>query len=159
MIIVCFTHRTMFSLYLYGFTEYRDDGVGLTYMGKCSELGVFTVFGLYIYKLISFAKNKMTLLPTLGYCHNYSTRNKQHTHLSPNAYLSNLRKLPLIYAWLKYYNNLPMQLKNVTDNNKFKQKLKQILLSTLLYSLIKFLRVVSLSFYCHKYCTTSILMC
>lgn len=44
------------------------------------------------------------------------------------------------------YNNLLIELKNVKVINKFKRKLKQLLLSTPLYSLNEFFWVTSLSF-------------
>lgn len=84
-----------------------------------AELNIFITLGLYIYELIIFAKNNITLLQTWVIIINIQQEIK-NSYPSPNTHL--------------YYNNLPLELKNVKYITKFKQKLKQLPLAKPLYS-------------------------
>lgn len=102
--------------------------------GEFAELGIFTVFGLDIYELLIFAKN-------LDFCQlcdiiNDSTRNKQLLSL-PQHSLELFETKPF-YTVLSNIINLPIQLENVKDVKYLNQKLKHLLLSKLLYSLLEF---------------------
>lgn len=78
-------------------------------LGKHLQNLEFLLFLDFAYELIIFAKNNITLLPTLGYYHIIQQEINKGTHLSPNTHLSHLIKAP--YTCLKCYNNLPMELK------------------------------------------------
>lgn len=55
------------------------------------------------------------------------------------------------YIYRGNNTNIPIELRNLKDINKFKQNLKQLLLSTLLYSLNALVMVIKISFYLTNY--------
>lgn len=101
-----------------------------------SRLGIFTVFGQYIFELILFVRKNLPKFKTLGSCHNYNTRNrKKITFMNHN--LKFLEKKPS-YAGIRYYNLLPEKIVNITDEKKFKRELKNYMLLKPVYSLSEF---------------------
>lgn len=101
-----------------------------------ANLGIMTVFGLYIFELILFIKQNALSLAALGDSHSYNTRFRG----LPSFHRHNLRifeKKPS-YAGIRFYNHLPIPIKNIDDLNKFKNKLKQYMLLKSLYSIEEF---------------------
>lgn len=84
-----------------------------------AELNIFITLGLYIYELIMSAKNNITLLQSWVIIITIQ-QEINNSYPFPNTHL--------------YFNNLPLELKNVKDITKFEQKLKQLPLSKPLYS-------------------------
>lgn len=101
-----------------------------------SELGIFTVFSLYIYEIILIIKASSSSMLSLGQSHKYYTRNQnKFAYKSHNLKL--FERKPR-YAGIKYYNKLPLEIRSIDNYNKFKSKLKVYLLSKPLYSLLEY---------------------
>lgn len=100
------------------------------------SLGILTVFSLYIFELILLVKRNFHSICALGDKHNYNTRFKKQPCFSTHN-LKIFERKPS-YAGIKYFNSLPPEIKNITDVNKFKSKLKLYLLNKPLYSLDEF---------------------
>lgn len=97
------------------------------------ELGFFTVFSLYIFELILIIKQNLAALPKLGQNHNYNTRGKNEIAFVKHK-LRYFEKKPT-YSGIKFYLNLPLDIKEIENFNGFKKQLKKYLLSKPLYSL------------------------
>lgn len=100
------------------------------------NLGILTLTGLYIYELLNYIHNtKINLPDSLKFKHKYNTRNETIFRL-PKHRLTLFEKSPL-YAGLKLYNKLPVNLKSM-NTDQFKEKLKNELLDKAFYSLQEF---------------------
>lgn len=96
------------------------------------ELGILTVYGLYVLETVMAVRVDEINLPKLGSNHNYSTRNKNKLAI-PSHSLTFFWKSPKI-AGLKFYHKIPQSLKEIKSVPLFKIKLKQYLTSKSLYS-------------------------
>jgi len=97
-----------------------------------ANLGIMTVYSLYIYHIIIHVKERFGDLPKLGESHQYPTRNKDKLCLV-NHRLQYYCKKPS-YMGSKCYNNLPTEILQQTNINKFKAKLKLYLMGGAYYS-------------------------
>lgn len=98
------------------------------------ELRIMTVFALYIFQTIIYAKeHQFTHIEDL---HNYNTRNKKNFP-SIQHRLKRSESNPE-YAGAKFFNFLPTELKQIEDLNKFKLNLKSYLLMRPYYSIDEF---------------------
>lgn len=101
-----------------------------------AELGIMTVYSLYIFELILYIKRNKDKIETLGHNHDYNTRSNQDYAFSRHN-LKLFEKKPS-YAGIRFYNALSLDLKSIQDFNSFKSKVKSLLLSKPLYSLNEF---------------------
>lgn len=96
---------------------------------------IMTVYGLYIYEILIYVFKNIGVYSTCSSFHSYQTR---QLNLSfPRHKLSITEKHPT-YACIKYYNNLPVDIRNCQTLNLFKKKLKSFLLDLEPYSLDDF---------------------
>src|SRR5436190_18311278 len=98
-----------------------------------------TVFSLYIYETIIYIK--MHAPDNINYInnhatHSYSTRNKGK-YINPKHRLQ-LYEKKTTYAGRKFFNELPKGIKEISNINTLKKKLKNYLLDASLYSLDEF---------------------
>jgi hypothetical protein len=105
--------------------------------GIFKELNVLTLPSLYILKSVNFVKSNFDILLTDQHFHNYNTRNKSDFQY-PIHRLTSLEKSPH-YIGKKLYNKLPSRIKNVVNNNRFKNEVKSLLLDKVYYSVNDFL--------------------
>ena len=92
----------------------------------------------YILSLLMFVVQNKTLFLTNTESYNLDTRQKNNLHL-PQANLIIYQK-GAYYSGIKIFNNLPLKIKNVGDNQKkFKNALKKFLYTYLFYTLEEFL--------------------
>lgn len=100
-------------------------------------LGILTVYSVYIFETIIHVKKNFCYIPKMGANHKYHTRNRNNLAFTPHT-LEFYKKKPS-YSGITFYNKLPSDLKNISDFNIFKKKLKRYLLDKALYSLDEFL--------------------
>ena len=99
-----------------------------------ANLGIFTVFSLYIYETIMHVRKNDKDLQTLGFNHEYNTRNKSKL-LFPQHKLKFFEKKPS-YVGIRFLYGLPDDIRNEQNIVKFKKLLKSYLLATpLLFSM------------------------
>ncbi|KAG8248436.1 hypothetical protein J6590_108530 [Homalodisca vitripennis] len=101
-----------------------------------SDLGILTIYGLYIMDTILEVRKANYSLPRLGTFHNYSTRHRNQL-AAPQINLQFTRKKPIV-AGIRFYNNLPKDILAIDNFQNFKNKLKQYLISRPLYSFDEF---------------------
>ena len=101
-------------------------------------LGILTTASQYIYSLMKFVINNISLFPTNSSVHTYNTRNKNDLH-------KDLKSLTLVQKGVHYsgthiFNNLPATIKDLaTNKDQFKRILKDLLVANSFYSIDKFL--------------------
>jgi hypothetical protein len=110
---------------------------------KFKELNILTVYGQYIFDTILIAKNHKK--PSSLDIHPYNTRNKK-LKIQNHHNLKFYEKKPS-YVGLKYFKNLPNNIKEEQNLNKFKNKLKHFLVQKSPYSLEEFFSTSSWIFY------------
>lgn len=101
-----------------------------------AEHEILTVFSLYIYQCIMHVKNSHTQFPVHARNHLYNTRSKNDLVLpKPNL---ECYKNKVSYAGCTFFNNLPKNIKDISDEKKFKLELKKYLLKHPFYSIEEF---------------------
>lgn len=103
-----------------------------------NKLQILTIPSLYIFKSLVNIKNNYNSLFDNQHQHNYTTRNK-HNFLYPKHNLT-LYERNSQYMGMKFFNKLPYSLQSLDDLNKFKTRLKEILLLKTYYSIEEFLQ-------------------
>lgn len=101
-----------------------------------SELGILTVYSQYIFELCLYIKKNINNFVKNGNYHKYNTRHKNDIAFDRHK-LSMFERKPS-YSGLKYFNILPNEIKVTEDFNKFKNKLKSMMLKKPLYTLEEF---------------------
>uniref|UniRef100_A0A1B6M8U9 Reverse transcriptase domain-containing protein n=2 Tax=Graphocephala atropunctata TaxID=36148 RepID=A0A1B6M8U9_9HEMI len=101
-----------------------------------SNLGILTIYGLYILETVLVVKKVNDTLPKLGASHNYLTRNRNQL-AAPHINLKITSKKPEV-AGIKFYNSLPEHILKIDSFLLFKKTVKQYLISKTLYSFDEF---------------------
>lgn len=113
----------------------------LDYRESCRETflkyRILTVVSIYLLNLLSYIHINKNNLTRNGYYHNYSTRGRDNIYLCQHKH-EYYKKSP-IYAGSRIYNSLPDDLKNITSQIIFKNKLKKLLLCRSFYTINEFL--------------------
>jgi hypothetical protein len=91
---------------------------------------------LYIYKALLFLKKNPQYFETSVISHNYNTRHKDL--LNVDKHRTTAKEKGLHYSAIKFYNHLPKHLRDEQDINKFKLKLRTLLLDSKVYSIKDF---------------------
>jgi hypothetical protein len=100
------------------------------------ELKILTVICLFIFEsLCFFQKCNIYQVKNLN-LHEYETRNKDDLHVLQCQ--TSLYKKSVINMSIRLYNWLQVEIKKLSDYNKFKQTLKLFLLDNPFYSLAEF---------------------
>jgi len=102
-----------------------------------AELGIITVFGLYILETVMIAKTNCDRLPKLGTHHNYLTRNRDNLAI-PKHSLEFFNKKPSS-AGIKFLNKIPTKIHEIKNLSLFKKHLKKYLIEKSIYSFESFL--------------------
>lgn len=114
---------------------------GLKQIESCREsfkkLGILTIFSLYIYETIMNVIKKPISNITNNQVHSYDTRTKFNFHAE--CFNLEIYKRKPMAAGCKYYNHLPLYLKNINCHSVFKKKLKSYLIEKCLYSIDEYL--------------------
>jgi len=97
------------------------------------NLGFMTVYSMYIYESILYIKIHAPNLPILGEYHNYETRSRNN--IDTPAHRLKFFEKKTSYAGGKFFNKLPIFIKNENNIFKFKELLKAYLISKPLYSI------------------------
>ena len=100
------------------------------------ELEILTVTSLYILEILCFIIKNRIYTTLNSDVHNYNTKHKHNLYAQHCN--TNRCKRSVINMGIKLYNNLPMELKNVSDFKVFRRKLKCYLLHNAFYSLQEF---------------------
>ena len=100
------------------------------------NLNLLTVPSLYIFKAVLLTKRLEQNLPRLGDTHTYNTRNRNTLANVQHRLL--LTEQNPIYMGSKFFNALPVEVKNKANTTKFLIKLKLFLVSKAFYSLDEF---------------------
>ena len=100
------------------------------------ELEILTVTSLYILEILCFIIKNRIYTTLNSDVHNYNTKHKHNLYAQHCN--TNRCKRSVINMGIKLYNNLPMELKNVSDFKVFRRKLKCYLLHSAFYSLQEF---------------------
>ena len=103
------------------------------------HLNYLTVPSLYIFQTILFVRNHQNEFPTLGQHHEYNTRNK--TSFSLYKHRLQITETQWSYIGVKLFNKLPAEIKETTNNQKFKKTLKSFLCNKAFYSLAEYLDI------------------
>lgn len=113
---------------------------GLQYKESCKEhfvsLQIMTVISLYIYEILLFVKNNLSLLKQDEISHVYETRGK-HTFVRPQKHKTKIFEKSVTYNGIKLYNSLPNSLKEL-NLPLFKQKIKLFFKNNPLYTMDDF---------------------
>ena len=105
--------------------------------GLFAELGIPTVYGLYIQETIMSVKTNSTTLHTLGTHHSYSTRNRNQLSI-PKHSLEFYNKKPSS-AGIKFFNKIPKEILSITNLVLLKKHLKNYITQKEIYSFNEFL--------------------
>lgn len=100
---------------------------------RFSDLGILTVYGLYIYKTIIVMLSNSNNIPKHSNIHKYNTRNKSNFAI-PKHNKEIYKKKPT-YAGIHFWEKIPKEIRNESSNKNFKIKLKEYLVKRTLYSL------------------------
>jgi hypothetical protein len=103
---------------------------------KFREAGIMTVYSLYIFQIVLYVKSNIEKFPTLNSFHGYSTRKGNQLACSKHS-LEIYRKLPSQNG-IKFFNHLPIEIKNINSINLFKKHLKKLLQNKPLYTIDEF---------------------
>ncbi|PSN52843.1 hypothetical protein C0J52_17930, partial [Blattella germanica] len=110
---------------------------GLRHTESCKELfikmGIMPLPSLFIYELSIFLFNNRGRFIKVNTCHQYNTRCGNDFYVPFNRL--NLSINSLYVLGLKFFNKLPLEIKNVNKPNVFKSKLKTFLFSSCFYSI------------------------
>jgi hypothetical protein len=96
-----------------------------------SELGILTVYGMYVLETIMLARCNGDRLSTVGSNHHYNTRNRNQLAI-PKHSLKFFSKKPCI-AGIKFMRHIPKEILAIKENSSFKKKLKSFLIMKTLY--------------------------
>jgi hypothetical protein len=98
------------------------------------ELKILPFVSQYIFSLLIFVINNKNYFITNSENHSIHNRSSSNFHL-PQANLAIYQK-GVYYAGVKVFNNLPQDIKNISDNPKrFKKVLKHVLTTQSYYTL------------------------
>jgi hypothetical protein len=100
------------------------------------NLEIFTVYDQYIYDCILYIKNNFNNLELRSEFHSYNTRNKNNINIQKHKLSFFTKKTT--YMGTKFYNLLPIEIKDENDFFKFKKKLKTFLINEPHYSIKEF---------------------
>ena len=103
-------------------------------------LKCLTLPSLYILECLIYVKQNLEIIPLNKSIHGYNTRNKDNTHIN-SCKLTLTKKSPQNVS-LTLYNKLPLEIKDEDNINKFKNKVKELLLRKAYYSTVEFLEDV-----------------
>uniref|UniRef100_A0A1B6KJW0 Reverse transcriptase domain-containing protein n=1 Tax=Graphocephala atropunctata TaxID=36148 RepID=A0A1B6KJW0_9HEMI len=103
---------------------------------KFIELRILTVFSLYVFQLVLYAKQNQHKLKKYKDFHSYSTRNKEN--FKTDCHRTELFKKMPEYMGPKLLNYIPENIKKENNINIFKTNLKEFLIKMPLYSLEEF---------------------
>lgn len=113
---------------------------GLNFGESCRQafkyLSFLTVAGLYIYELLCFVRNNMTLFQKNCINGSYDTRNKKL--LVTDQHSTALYQRGAYYNGCLFYNALPDNIKAVPSLNIFKNKTKKLLIDMSPYNITEF---------------------
>ena len=113
----------------------------LAYRDSCKpifiEQQILTFPCIYIYKCILQIKQNLSEYDQNGINHEYETRQRDTLRV-PRHNTVKYEKGPQ-YTGIKLYNNLPDNIRNITEYTKFKQTLKKYLSDRCLYSVKEFM--------------------
>lgn len=97
------------------------------------KYNLLTVISIYILVCSVYVKNRLNDYLTQRDIHQYNTRNKEKLYI-PHCRLTSTMSGPY-HMSIKIFNKLPDQIKNITNINKFKSELKNLLLPKVYYSI------------------------
>ena len=98
-----------------------------------SSLGILTLASQYVFSLMSFVVNNISLFPRVSSFHSVNTRQMSNLHLHHTT-LTLVQK-GVQYSAASIFNKLPQELKNLSTNpHAFKSKLKSYLVAHSFYS-------------------------
>lgn len=100
------------------------------------SMGIMTVYALYIYECLMFFFNNRASLFTDSRTNKYNTR--LDNQIYPTHHLNITEKSPN-YMCIKLYNKLPIEIKQITSQKKFKVALKRLLIELEPYHLDDYL--------------------
>lgn len=107
------------------------------------ELGIMTVFGLYVYhSILIFMNDKSKITNEALNTHSYNTRKKQDIVVEHHR-LQIFEKKPH-YVGKRFYKNVPVKIKEEKNDNRFKNRLKDYIIHLAPYSLSEFGSTVGL---------------
>lgn len=113
----------------------------LPFRSSCRQIFIkeklLTLTSLYIYYTVLHIRDQLHTLPTHSDLHQYNTRGKNNI-LVPKVNLNKSKYNPFIMG-SKFYNHLPLYLKDINDNKIFKNQLKQYLINKGFYTIDEFL--------------------
>ena len=98
---------------------------------------IMTVYSLFVYTCLMYAKENGEKFVTAERCHDYNTRNKLDFRL-PKIRLN--KSMNGVYLAAKFYNHLPAALKDI-GVIPFKKKIKAILIENCLYGTDEFYNI------------------
>lgn len=103
------------------------------------SMGLMTVYALYIYECLMFFFNNRSLFFQNPQVNKYNTR-LTHQIMYPTHRLQITEKTPH-YMCIKLFNKLPMDIKTIVSNQKFKRELKKLLIQLEPYHLDDYLNM------------------
>ncbi|XP_049944255.1 uncharacterized protein LOC126425317 [Schistocerca serialis cubense] len=96
------------------------------------KLRILTIPSLYIYKCVLYVWTHIADFQTNADFHNYNTRNSAALHTQRTKRTNTQRHVNHIGA--KLYNTLPVNIRQLEDDNKFKTEFKKFLVEQCFYS-------------------------
>lgn len=118
--------------------------LGVSQLTSCrpyfNTLGIMSLPSLYIYRLVNFVKSNIHL-----FTHNYEIYNNMATRGGsdlriPRHNTTSFQK-NVTYRAIKAYNNLPSEIKDITNANQFKNKTKKFFLNHCYYSFSEYINL------------------
>lgn len=114
----------------------------LSYRESCKNTfrhkKVLTAPCIYILKCLMYVKKNMNLFEKLNNNHDYQTRHGDCLSI-PRHSTASFKRSPK-YNCISFYNNLPVEIKNIENYDKYKKAIKQMLLEGEYYSAKEFLQ-------------------
>lgn len=106
--------------------------------GHFKQCDLLTVFGIYIFELVVFIYKYRHYFAEFEKNHVYNTRNDNKLNIP--AHRLTLFEKSCLYAAIKCYNKLPIEIQNLSNVKHFKFKVKQYLVQVEPYSLDEYLK-------------------
>uniref|UniRef100_A0A1B6JF12 Reverse transcriptase domain-containing protein n=1 Tax=Homalodisca liturata TaxID=320908 RepID=A0A1B6JF12_9HEMI len=100
------------------------------------DLGILTVTSLYILQLLLYVRINLNVLPTNSSIHDHDTRQRNLLRIRQCNYQATIKST--YEMGIKIYNMLPREIKCL-DDNKFKIKLKSLLIELSIYDVKEFI--------------------